>query len=53
MSLYSSVYLVLHVLFVPDILSVPTNKEVFCVVYDYEGKVDLSKGYCNPKENWG
>ena len=21
----------------------------FCVIYDYAGKVDLSKGYLNPK----
>ena len=31
----------------------PTNKEVFCVVYDYAGKTDLSKGYRNPKRKLG
>ena len=25
--------------------TVPTNTEVFCAVYDYAGKADLSKGY--------
>ena len=25
--------------------TVPTNKEGFCVVYDYAGKADLIKGY--------
>lgn len=25
----------------------------FCAVYEYEGKTDLSKGYCNPKVKQG
>ena len=29
--------------------TVPTNTEVFCVVYDYAGKADASKDYWNPK----
>ena len=28
---------------------VPSNTEVFCAVYNYAGKADLSKGYWNPK----
>ena len=33
--------------------TVPTNTEVFFVVYDYAGKADLSKGYRNPKRKLG
>ena len=33
--------------------TVPTNTEVFCVVYDYARKADLSKGYWNPKTKLG
>ena len=33
--------------------TVPTNTEVFCVVYDYVGKADFSKGYWNPKRKLG
>ena len=33
--------------------TVPTNKEVFCAVYVYAGKADLSKGYWNPKRKLG
>ena len=33
--------------------TVPTDKEVFCVVYDYAGKADISKGYWNPKRKFG
>ena len=29
--------------------TVPTNTKYFCTIYDYAGKVDLSKGYWNPK----
>ena len=28
-----------------DLRTVPTKKEVFCVVYDYAVKAELSKGY--------
>ena len=33
--------------------TVPTNNEVFCVVYDYAWKADLSKGYGNSKRKLG
>ena len=33
--------------------TVPNNKEVFFAVYDYAGKVDLSKAYWNPKRKLG
>ena len=29
--------------------TVPPNRDVFCKGYDYGEKVDLSKGYWNPK----
>ena len=32
---------------------VPTNTEVFCVVYDYAGKADLSKRNWNPNRKLG
>ena len=28
-------------------------RKYFCAVYDYAGKVDLSKGYWNPKRKFG
>ena len=28
-------------------------KKYFCLVYDYAGKADLSKGYLNTKRNLG
>jgi len=28
---------------------VPPDRDDFCKAYDYGGKVDLSKGYWNPK----
>ena len=33
--------------------TVPTNTKVFCAVYDYAGKADLSKAYWNPKRKLG
>ena len=33
--------------------TVPTNTEVFCAVYDYAGKADLSKDYGNKKKKIG
>ena len=32
---------------------VPTNTKLFCEVYEYEGKADLSKGYWDPKRKLG
>ena len=32
---------------------VPPNAKVFCEVYDYMGKADLSRGYWNPKRKLG
>ena len=29
------------------------NTEVYCAVYNYAGKVDLSKDYWNPKRKLG
>ena len=31
--------------------TVPPNTEVFCTVYDYARKTDLSMGYWNPERN--
>ena len=31
----------------------PTNTTIFCAVYDYVEKVDLGKGYQNPKRKLG
>ena len=36
-----------------NLRTVPTKNEVFCAVYDLAGKVDLSKGYWNPKTKIG
>ena len=36
-----------------ELRTVPTEIEVFCVVYKYVGKADLSKGYWNPKRKLG
>ena len=33
--------------------SLPTNAKVFCAVYDYVKKTDLSKVYQNPKRTLG
>ena len=33
--------------------SIPTNTKVFLRVYEYVEKVDLSKGYYNPKRKSG
>ena len=33
--------------------SLPTKTKIFCLVYNYARKVDLGKGYWNPKRKLG
>ena len=45
---------VLRILGYSDFLrNLPTNTTIFCAVYDYVEKADLSKGYQNPKRKLG